>query len=57
MATEIEVFPPVLRIEGRAAVLSRRRVLAALASPGLIGKAATAPAMTTLTGTVHLHCH
>ena len=50
MATEIEVFQPVLRELKDALVLARHRMLVALASPGLIDKAAAAPVMTTLVG-------
>jgi hypothetical protein len=50
MATKIEVFQPVLRKLKDALVLARHRMLVALASPGLIDKAAAAPVMTTLVG-------
>jgi len=50
MATKIGVFQPVLRKLKDALVLARHRMLVALASPGLIDKAAAAPVMTTLVG-------
>jgi len=50
MATKIGVFQPVLRKLKDALVLARHRMLVALASTGLIDKAAAAPVMTTLVG-------
>ena len=46
MATAIEVFRPALRELKDALMLARHRTLVALASPGLIDKAAAPPAMT-----------